>query len=172
MSPVKALTTTGPVGLAWVPEIGSFRQGRGSALWALTKASIQAATASGTGVRPSSQRVTWSLGQSSSCARSAASHRNLLRHSRRRPAIMATRFPVQSSNPLSMQLWTAGRCSLWTRRRARFIQLRGDASVADTCCAARNISVEATVRRFHPADSAASSRPASSGLSALRHSAS
>jgi len=43
-------------------------------------------------------------------------------------------------------------------------------AVVEICCAARNISVAATVRRFQPADSAMSSKPVINGCSTLRHS--
>ncbi|WP_210213610.1 hypothetical protein, partial [Mesorhizobium sp. M2A.F.Ca.ET.039.01.1.1] len=124
-----------PAGVVCVAEICWFRRGAGSALCALVKTSIQAATASGTGARPSIQRVASVREQPSSCARSPASHRKLLRHSRKRPAIMAIAIPFAQIP--SRHSWTAPAVA-----GADFAQLRADVSVDDTCCAARNISVE------------------------------
>lgn len=152
-------------------DFALLKLGGGTALWALTSASSQAAIAIGATARPSSQVVTSLLGQPSCSARSAALHLRVFRHSRNRPGIMSNLPAVRWS---SRGLPPSSRSSRPRpeARPALHDPLLTDVADADTCCAARNISVEAAVRRLQPADSAMSISPSSSGFSALLHSVS
>lgn len=152
-------------------DFGLLKQGGGRALWDLTSASSQAAIAIGATVRPSSQVVTSLSGQPICSARSAALHLRVFRHSRNRPGIMsnlpAVRWSSRGFPPSSRSARPRPEA-----RPALHDPLLTDVDDADTCCAARNISVEAAVRRLQPADSAMSISPSSSGFSALLHSVS